>query len=346
MEDLKKHYEIMNSCNAYLKSLPVRKMPSESTIKQYASDLRRMVKSNSDPLSISVNKKTYYKYRAAWCCIYELKAQETVAKASKEKDNIKKIALIKKLDYYVLCLKKYPPDTAKQNVSDVNYVSAWKQAEKPKTASKSKKYQVSKMPTQWQERYFNYLKSIDSKFLDAICVLSCAGVRPAELQKGVKLKKEGDSIRFIIDSVKTHDGKYGQEQRSFLINAETVEFQHLLKKLNDGEELIIRIESAKNLGDRMRSYSKDVFGVRMNHYVSPYTYRHNFAGLAKAIFSDDDKVAQILGHCNDLSQIYYCNRKKSAGSFKIEDVKGSRSVKHVVKYNLDMILDDRSSLRL
>ncbi|PJD94998.1 MAG: hypothetical protein CK426_09400 [Legionella sp.] len=76
----------------------------------------------------------------------------------------------------------------------------------------------------------------------------------------------------------------------------------------------------------------------MKYYVSPYTYRHKFSGIAKAIYQDDDQVAILLGHSNGLSQGYYCNAKKSVGSFKIEQVKGTKQVKHVAQNNLDNIL--------
>ncbi|MGZ4957641.1 MAG: hypothetical protein ACXV7J_00175 [Methylomonas sp.] len=344
MDDIKKYYEIMNSARVYLNALPPRKQPSDSTIKQYAADMKRMIRQNFNPIEMASCRKSFYKYRAAWCFVNQVKALEMLNKASKEKDANKKIIFIKKLQYYVSALKKFPPDTLKENIKQDGYISEWKKASKPKYKSKSKKYQVSKLPDRWRERYFDYLKSIDSKYISAVAALS-SGCRPAELQNGVRVTKENNGIRFIIESVKTHNGKYGQDVRSFMVHSDLPEIDYLLSILQDGQEMNIKIDSAKNFGDMMRSYSKTVFGKRMKHYVSPYTYRHAFSSLIKSTLNDS-AVAVCMGHCNDISQTFYSIAGKASGGFKVSEIQGTKSVKHSAKYNMDYVFKDNLSLRM
>ncbi len=332
-QDIQSWYMVMNEASAYIRALPPRKQPSEPTIKQYALCVRRMAKHSTDPLTLSKSRNTYYAYRAAWCYIYETKAKELLIKADKEKEHQKKINLIKKLQYCVECIQRIPPDFAGNHLKkseNGQYESEWKQANKPKQKSRSKKLQISKLPREFQKDYFDYLKKMDSKYILPICLLSLCGARPAEIEGGVSCAVCDGGIRFIVNSKKTHKGKYGQETRSFTVKSDTPEFHYLLNHLNNGES-IIKIDSAKNFGEQMRNYSKSVF-PRLKNYISPYTFRHIFASHIKATLTDE-QVSIVLGHCNDISQTFYGNSKKES-SVKVGDIRGTRKVKLVTKNNM------------
>jgi len=95
----------------------------------------------------------------------------------------------------------------------------------------------------------------------------------------------------------------------------------------NNNQIFIKVDSANALGEQMRKYSKQAF-PRMKSFISPYTYRHNFAKNVKSgLFSKVD-IALAMGHSNDKSQAFYANKGKDGG-FKIEQIEGSREVKQI-----------------
>jgi len=352
--DLRPYYKTLTDCKEYLNSLQKsNKEPSKNSIKQYLLDMERMDKNKDTPLTLCTSKNTYYKYRAAWSYSYREMSKELITNINNAQKNNNKssvVFLIKQLELVIENIKKFPPDFEGNNLklsTQGKYNSDWQQVKNNAPKSKSKKYQ--KLPEKWNERYFKYVIDSKSKYIDAIALLEISGCRPSELENSgisIELEKDG-SIRIVIESKKTHDGKYGQEYRIFNVKTDSLQFNYLKEKLvKNPYGFFIFIHSAKNLGNQMSKFSDKVF-PRMKTPISPYTYRHHFAMNVKTALNDDfDAIAIAMGHSNDKSQTYYARSSKSSGKFSIENIEGSRDVKHVVKHFSENTMNTKNQKNL
>lgn len=329
-DELNVYYREMDACKEYVDSLQHNKNEAnEKTKNEYIRDYLRMQNKGTDPLSQSISTKTYYKYRAAWVYSNLILYEEIYRLAYYEENIIKKISLISQLIECVGRLKLFPPDPNGLNfiaAKEKEYVSPWNSKAAP--PSKTKKHQ--KLPKDWSIKYFNHILSKGSKYTDAIAIMSLIGCRPSELEGGITLKLNDDmSFKIHIDSKKTKNGVYGhgQEFREFNVKEDTVEYSYLLKKLQKNGQIIIKIDTAKALGEQMRKYSKIVF-PRLFDYVSPYTYRHHFSQKIKTVLDNKTDIAIALGHSSSQSMRYYSNKKnKGSRGFYISEIEGTRDVK-------------------
>ena len=335
--DIRPYYEQMNEAKKYLDSLPKRKKTSAKTEREYMIDTRRMYENKTDPLTASASKNTFYKYRAAWNFMYAKLANGLHKEASAETDKIKKIALINELCDCVAALKRFPPDPSGLNFkrqAQGLYSSAWQTIKDQAPPSKSKKYQVAKLPKNWRERYFNHILAKRSKYAAAIALLALTGCRPSEIENGITLHLQADqSIKVHIEGKKTHDGQYGQAVREFVITDDGPEYAYLVAEMRkNNNQILIQVASANALGEQMRKYGKQVF-PKMAGAISPYTYRHAFAKNIKSTLDSKVDIAVAMGHSNDKSQRYYANKGKDGGGFKIEQIEGTREVKQISTNN-------------
>jgi len=341
--DIRPYYALMNDLKEYVDQLPKSKrQPSEKTKKQYRRDVQSMDDRQLEPSSIAKTKNTYYKYRAAWIFCYKEAFYELHKEINSTQDKNQKIFLIQQLELIAERIKKYPPDPKGDKFKEIKALiesgveiddiekTGWRaiREELDSVKNHSKKYQ--RLPKKWNERYFNHISSKNSKYTKAIAFMAISGCRPAELEGGISLRlRDDDSIKLCIESIKTHDGDYGQKTREFTVKYDSVEYQYLVNLMkNNNNQTWIQIESAKKLGEQMRKYSKKVF-PRMKSYISPYTYRHQFARKAKLALNEKVDVAIALGHSNDKSQRFYANASKNAGGMKISEIEGTRDVKQI-----------------
>jgi len=341
--DIRPYYALMNDLKKYVDQLPKpKRQPSDKTKKQYRRDVKSMNDRELEPSSIAKTKNTYYKYRAAWIFCYKEVFYELHKEISGTQDKNQKIFLIQQLELIAERIKKYPPDPKGERFKEIKAQiesgvdvddiekTGWRaiKDEMDSVKSHSKKYQ--RLPKNWNERYFKHVSSKNSKYTKAIAFMAISGCRPAELENDVSLRLRDDgSIKLCIESIKTHDDQYGQKMREFTVKSDSIEHHYLvdLMKKNDNQ-VWMQIESAKKLGEQMRKYSKKVF-PRLKSYISPYTYRHQFARKAKAALAEKVGVAVALGHSNDKSQRYYANASKNAGGMVVSDLEGTRDVKKI-----------------
>ncbi|WP_367155518.1 hypothetical protein [Methylomonas sp. HYX-M1] len=344
MDDIRKYYEAMNEATNYRKSLPARYAIAEVSKRRYYELFERMKIAKKTPIEYANSRSYYYTCRAAWCYCLEQEAKAYYDLASKEKDASTKITYIKAYCKLVDYLRECPPDSQHNHLKQAEngeYVSEWKEAKKPYVKSKSKKGQ--KLPKLWQDTFFNYLSALDSKqkdqsdYLTAVCCLKLFGVRPQELATGVVVRQKDNMLHIVVKSSKTHRGKYGQDIRSFSVYSDCPYFAHLKSLIHDDSDLIVKIKSAKNLAEQLRKFNDRLF-PSLSSKVSAYTFRHHFLASAKSLLTKEG-VAVVAGHSNDLSQSYYSNRK-GAGTFKIDNINGTKRVKLVSKNNLNQLLSD------
>lgn len=292
---------------------------SVKTQVDYIKTYTRLFNANKTPFDFA-RKSTHYKYRAS--CIYtnNLLANIKIEEIDFEIDDDEKEKKIMELNSIVEILKTYLDD------DHIVYKKSVVQK------SLSKKSQISTLKSTSLTLMLDHLKIVNSKYLSAVCVMFCTGCRPCELIDGVQIIKNKDSLTFKIAGKKTHaNNKYGQQWREFSMFVDDPHYQYLFDKIDS--ELIVKIDSAKLLGEQIRSFSKNV--VKEKTYISPYTYRHNFSNYLKKSGLDKDDIARCLSHCTDKSQNFYAHasNKKDNNGFRIFNIKATKSIKHVVNNN-------------
>lgn len=147
--------------------------------------------------------------------------------------------------------------------------------------------------------------------LFGILVLSIAGVRPAEVAKGVTLKTSGEyTLDIHINGVK-HTQSTGHERRAQRHDARkwglTAKLIAIVKKA--GGILVFSRKPDLLREDIKRAARRAMLPIT----VAPYTLRHRFAAdLKKAGWSPVD-IAKALGHASTRTGGRY-GRKRSGGS--------------------------------
>jgi hypothetical protein len=149
--------------------------------------------------------------------------------------------------------------------------------------------------------------------------------------QGVKVEDHMNGLKFTILGKKTHGGKYGQNQRSYVVMIDNDNHYHYLKQkmTNDVSSFTVKVDSAKLLGEQIRRNSKIVLQHEKT-YVSPYTYRHNFSRMLKGCCLSIEQKATALGHCTDESQHRYSHSSNKNTCFKISEISGTKQIKKVL----------------
>jgi integrase len=330
---LDKHVDVVKEAKLYLEFLAERKhAPSEASKKQYYEIVERLNKLGKTPKTHCTTKNTFYAYRAAWSFVYAARVNNNLILSETINTYEQLIDISKIIKSDLEKLKLFPTDCNFENIKKAEYGlyrSDWQDVKNLAPRSKSKKYQTNKLPSDWRDKIFQKALRQNSKYLDAIAVLSISGCRPAELEDGIGLQLQDDqSIKVIIRSKKTHGGCFGQELRAFTIHSTSVEHVYLINRMQGTKtaELYVSIEKSKNLSEAVRKIGMAVF-PKLQLKISPYNYRHTFSADLKRVSTNRENVALALGHCNDKSQRFYASGKKGQGGFAIKEILGTNLVK-------------------
>jgi hypothetical protein len=169
-----------------------------------------------------------------------------------------------KLDALVVELQRYPPDPLGHRFAN-NVLGKWKQlsSQQPTTGGRaknhSKRARLKGLPRDWREQMFDGLR-VKSKYRDVVAVLSATGARPEEFAKGIHVSVvDSDSLSFEILGAKTHQGKYGQERRLFIVKADRKELAYLHKRVSDsGGGLRVEAASRRSVGQNSTAFKKSL----------------------------------------------------------------------------------------
>ncbi|EDR3872539.1 TPA: site-specific integrase [Klebsiella oxytoca] len=154
----------------------------------------------------------------------------------------------------------------------------------------------------------------------AFAVISVFGIRPAEMQKGVKLTFKDGMIYALVKGAKVSDDK-GHKHRAIGVSVrdgnkcDQVIMEAIYK--NGGEVLATQTKSDY---DSLRKYFN-------NHYngTSLYTYRHQVASDLKKAGVSKTQIAEVMGHRTTESQVHYGYARSSRGGRSMV-AKGSNEV--------------------
>lgn len=154
----------------------------------------------------------------------------------------------------------------------------------------------------------------------AFAVISTFGIRPAEMQKGVKLTFKDGMIYALVKGAKVSDDK-GHKHRA------------VGSSVRDGNKCdqVIMDAIYNNNGEVLATQTKrDYDSLRKyfnNHYngTSLYTYRHQVASDLKKAGVSKTQIAEVMGHRTTESQVHYGYARSSRGGRSMV-AKGSNEV--------------------
>lgn len=185
----------------------------------------------------------------------------------------------------------------------------------------SKKKGLKKAPS--AEMVLNDLssnKSLYDRHSLSFSIISTFGIRPAEMQKGVKLTFQDGMIYALVKGAKVSKDK-GHKHRAIgsMVREDNKCDQVILEAIykNGGEVLATQNKSDY---DSLRKYFN-------NHYngTSLYTYRHQVASDLKKQGVSKRQIAEIMGHRTTDSQVHYGYARSSKGGRSMV-AKGSNEV--------------------
>lgn len=309
---------------------------SDKTAAQYAAAFDRMTRVCLPPEKMANTVRGFYYYRAAFIHHHAGAIREHLAladTANKQGDAVTWQNHLQKVGEHLQKLKEHRPDPKGEHLAQ-GVISKWAvEAEKRERAGEkierhSKRERLRGLAPEWREKMFSALDN--SKYQDAVAVLSCTGARPAELEKGVKISlTETGHLRFAIEGAKTHDGKYGQALRVLEIAVRSREAQHLADQVRQQGEMVV-YANAGRLSDRVRHLSAAVF-PKLRKPISAYVFRHQMAADLKASGMSETDVSTALGHSSDESKGYYGGAQSGRGICAVLTVNGSRPVRQITQ---------------
>lgn len=150
-----------------------------------------------------------------------------------------------------------------------------------------------------------FLKQHAASFM----VINRFGIRPSEMQKGVRLKYEGGRIFAIIKGSKIAADR-GQEVR-------VVGYQPDLSNTADKILMGLLKENNNDLAVVQTQKKYNALRKHFNKYhpgFSLYSYRHKFASDLKKSGASRKQIAEAMGHRNTVSQESYGYSKQGESS--------------------------------
>jgi len=325
---------------------------SESTQTQYKKAFSRMKERGSTPEKIANTARGFYYYRAAWVHHHATQIRETLNSADRAQragDIQSWQESVSRLPELVRETIRYRPDPEGKNLAN-GLIGKWAvEAEKRVNAGQkinrhSKRVRLRGLPTNWRSQMFAGLRS-GSKYQDVVAVLSATGARPAEFVRGIEVTLDAaGTLRFRIEGVKTHGGKYGQAERAFSVSADRPELTYLRDRVIKNDGPLVAIAAAGALSDKVRQLSKKVFpGLKST--VSAYVFRHQVAADLKASGLSDREVSAALGHSVDETKSYYGAAQSARSTGGFTNIQASRMVRELTREKVSQLERGRSRER-
>lgn len=169
----------------------------------------------------------------------------------------------------------------------------------PRRRRGGKRFTVPSLPDGWQ---INLINAAPKRDRVPLVVLVLTGARPAELEKGIQVERDGESIRMTISGAKTGQG-HGQAWRHFRVSGPIA--ARLAAELRDAgldRKTITSKGSRDAFRKRLATAAKS---ADLGPGVSPYTLRHAVASDLKAAGVPVEHAAAVLGHSVTQTQSIY-----------------------------------------
>ena len=304
-----------------------------STATEYEKIYARMLRDNQTP-DDATSRSGYFLRRAALVFICAKQARQALRDRDKAEVGSGKwqsaLREIKRISSIYRC---YPPDPERQNHLHGSKGRCWNDVKQDKelagwkAESKSKRAGLNALlrRADWSNCLFD---AMPTKFRAAYAIALLTGARPAEIEKGVIVRKSDAGLEITIKGAKIGSQR-GQPERVILISLDSKSAQYLAD-LIEVNECSVQC-SAKRFCDAVRNAGKKAF-PRMRSSISPYSLRHAVAASLKANGIDADGIAQVLGHRASRSQqVYGMCSQRSNNATSILGVRASLPVRNTIR---------------
>lgn len=188
------------------------------------------------------------------------------------------------------------------------YKENWKAA-RPKAG---KKNSAKGLSDEWREQL---TPTFSGQYKIPATIAALTGARPAELETGVLLRRDGDQLFAEISGAKVTDHA-GQKTR-------IVQIHHHMKSIlleymdlqEDASQTLVKAINGNSLTTHIRAKARKLFPGHTEDITS-YTFRHTVASDAKRLVAekraDPDSVSMLLGHRVDKTATFYGHYSKSS----------------------------------
>lgn len=310
---------------------------SIKTREKYKKLSERLDVNKSTPEKISGTKNSFYVYRAAEIFRNKIELKSALRdrdNALREKDSasrVKNIEAVKSAEQRVIksleFFSRYQPGgTREENLKRENVLRVTKNSDR----SNAKRESISRIPSDWREKVWKELAPRDR---DALAVTAITGLRPSELEGGVRIRKNGENFEFRIKGTKVDKVRQkGQEFRIINVTikdlSESSEGRHLLNAQRNVSREVKIEQSAKAFTARINRAGERAM-PQVGEKVSPYSYRHAFSARLKSANRSPEEIAKAMGHRAERSQQEYGRKSqaKNAGSGGIASASAARPVR-------------------
>ncbi|MBP9153549.1 MAG: hypothetical protein KBF48_01280 [Xanthomonadales bacterium] len=297
--------------------------PSPATLKAYRRDHERLWASGATPLDKATTYQHFNRLRSA-CrfieaeAIAELRIAAEAARRAKQTDvmrGLTQAAFERAAVFRALYLDSERPTWSQK--------SAAMRADGKRPCSKSKRRAARSAPT--PDALLHALMTQPRRLVRVevlAAVFAVFGIRPKELENGVRLEASADGVKLCVKGAKV-DAVRGQPERLLHVGLSSVGQSALA--------LSVLTDYAKRTDGWIRASPSDTVAVRramkqVQRGLSPYAYRHARASDAKAA-QGSAGAAEWLGHSTDRVQSLYGNRRSGKGTVTIIGAMASREVR-------------------
>jgi len=205
-------------------------------------------------------------------------------------------------------------------INDLNYDECLMLSGKPREPSESKKGTLRKLKRSWQERFLKANES-SPKYRVAGLLLRYCGVRPVELEKGIRAELIGDEVLIEVNGGKVR-ATAGQPWRKFRLKAAALPDWFLLEIAREGG----KVYAAKpdSLRSHLARISAAVFPARdsegkLDVLLSAYVFRHGLVSDMRAEKWDTADIAAVIGESTSATLKWYGLRQHT-GSVRASPV--------------------------
>ena len=186
---------------------------------------------------------------------------------------------------------------------------------------KSKRPSLNRLATNWRETLIELSSS--SIYANQIRVMAICGCRPEELEKGIKLTRQTNTITITITGAKCSDiTDAGQKWRSLVLDSN----HPLIGNISEG----VYQAKASAIGDAISHFGKKISASKKNP-ISAYSLRHAAASNFKASGLSVEEIAAALGHRSTATMSFYGTKSRGSGMLVLQLVTAASPVRNPSK---------------
>lgn len=294
----------------------VGKEASEATKAEYNRIYQRMIAKNEEPADAK-SRCDFYRRRAALIFVTAGHARDALRQRDRSAyQSPEWEAAMAEIGRIGAILERYAPDPLRRHHAEGVQGICWTDVRNRladqgiKPLHQSKRGGVSALTRRrgWRDELFAVASD---GYRDALAVSLCTGARPAEIAKGVEIRRHAEGLQLTIKGAKVGATR-GQPTRVLLVRIDSAAARHLAGLADAGPAVVAT--NAKRFSDATAAAGRRAF-PSLRARITPYTLRHVAASALKASGVDSVALAEALGHRATRSQQAYgraCHGRREA----------------------------------